>query len=406
MSLEEVAGGWRYVTRPEHDGLLRRFFEITERSRLSLAALETLAIVAYRQPITAPEISDLRGVNSSGVLKTLFDKKADHDRREEARRGHAVLLPDDARIPHSVRAQRPRRPAAAGRARQRFRGRARGLRAGRRRAGRTSPAAEVAPESVGRPIRMSEERLQKILSAAGLCSRREAEEWIEEGRVARQRREGVARQKADLARDAIRVDGKLLRPKDTPHRYVLLNKPKGYITTTDDPEGRPTVLSLIPPGPSERIEAGRPARPRFRRTADPDRRRRFRAGGRAPLERLAKNYRVKVWGEPSEKDLERLRRGNLDRRQANETVRDREPPHDDGQEAAGGKHLADGRSSRGAEPPDPEDVRPDRAPVSKLRRVAIGPIRDEKLRAGAFRALTREEIRKLVRNEKGPARNG
>ncbi len=75
VSLEEVAGGWRYVTRPEHDGLLRRFFEISERSRLSLAALETLAIIAYRQPITAPEISDLRGVNSSGVLKTLFDKK-------------------------------------------------------------------------------------------------------------------------------------------------------------------------------------------------------------------------------------------------------------------------------------------------------------------------------------------
>ncbi len=73
--LEEVAGGWRYVTRPEHDGLLRKFFEISERSRLSLAALETLAIIAYRQPITAPEISDLRGVNSSGVLKTLFDKK-------------------------------------------------------------------------------------------------------------------------------------------------------------------------------------------------------------------------------------------------------------------------------------------------------------------------------------------
>ena len=75
ISLEEVAGGWRYVTRAEHDGLLRRFFEITERSRLSLAALETLAIIAYRQPITAPEISELRGVNSSGVLKTLFDRK-------------------------------------------------------------------------------------------------------------------------------------------------------------------------------------------------------------------------------------------------------------------------------------------------------------------------------------------
>jgi segregation and condensation protein B len=73
--VERVGGGWRYVTKPEHDGLLRRFFEITERSKLSLAALEALAIIAYRQPITAPEISELRGVNSSGVLKTLFDKK-------------------------------------------------------------------------------------------------------------------------------------------------------------------------------------------------------------------------------------------------------------------------------------------------------------------------------------------
>jgi len=75
VRLEKVAGGWRYVTRPEFDGLLRRFHEVTERSRLSLAALETLAIIAYRQPITLPEIQDIRGVNSSSVLKTLFEKK-------------------------------------------------------------------------------------------------------------------------------------------------------------------------------------------------------------------------------------------------------------------------------------------------------------------------------------------
>jgi segregation and condensation protein B len=75
IRLERVGGGWRLVTRPEHDGLLRKFFEVSERSRLSLAALETLAIIAYRQPITAPEISDLRGVNSSAVIKTLFDKR-------------------------------------------------------------------------------------------------------------------------------------------------------------------------------------------------------------------------------------------------------------------------------------------------------------------------------------------
>src|SRR5262249_29773755 len=73
--LEKVAGGWRFVTRPEFDALLRRFHEVTERSRLSLAALETLAIIAYRQPITLPEIQEIRGVNSASVVKTLFEKK-------------------------------------------------------------------------------------------------------------------------------------------------------------------------------------------------------------------------------------------------------------------------------------------------------------------------------------------
>jgi segregation and condensation protein B len=75
IRLENVAGGWRYVTRPEFDSLLRRFHEVTERSRLSLAALETLAIIAYRQPITLPEIQDVRGVNSASVLTTLLEKK-------------------------------------------------------------------------------------------------------------------------------------------------------------------------------------------------------------------------------------------------------------------------------------------------------------------------------------------
>ena len=75
IRLESVAGGWRYVTRPEFDSLLRKYHEVTERSRLSLAALETLAIVAYRQPITLPEIQEIRGVNSSSVLTTLLEKK-------------------------------------------------------------------------------------------------------------------------------------------------------------------------------------------------------------------------------------------------------------------------------------------------------------------------------------------
>jgi segregation and condensation protein B len=74
VRLERVAAGWRYVTRPEFDSLLRKFHEVSERSRLSLAALETLAIIAYRQPITLPEIQEIRGVNCASVVKTLFEK--------------------------------------------------------------------------------------------------------------------------------------------------------------------------------------------------------------------------------------------------------------------------------------------------------------------------------------------
>jgi len=72
---EEVAGGVRLVTRPEMGPWLRRFFEVASGNKLSMAALETLAIVAYRQPITGPEIQELRTVSPVGVLKTLLEKR-------------------------------------------------------------------------------------------------------------------------------------------------------------------------------------------------------------------------------------------------------------------------------------------------------------------------------------------
>jgi segregation and condensation protein B len=75
LQVEEVAGGVRLVTRPELHGWLRRFFEVTGSGKLSMAALETLAIVAYRQPVTGPEIQELRSVNPAGVLKTLLEKR-------------------------------------------------------------------------------------------------------------------------------------------------------------------------------------------------------------------------------------------------------------------------------------------------------------------------------------------
>ena len=75
VSIEEVAGGLRLITRPELASYLKRLFDSSGRGRLSMAALETLAIVAYRQPVTGPEIQELRGVTSSGVLKTLLERR-------------------------------------------------------------------------------------------------------------------------------------------------------------------------------------------------------------------------------------------------------------------------------------------------------------------------------------------
>lgn len=73
--IDEVAGGLRLVTRPDLHGYLKRFFEVTSASKLSMPALETLAIIAYRQPITAPEIAELRNVASTGVVKKLLERR-------------------------------------------------------------------------------------------------------------------------------------------------------------------------------------------------------------------------------------------------------------------------------------------------------------------------------------------
>ena len=73
--LEQTAGGWRLATRPEHEPTLKKYFAKKGENRLSLAALETLAIVAYRQPVTAPEVSELRGVNTTGVIRTLLERR-------------------------------------------------------------------------------------------------------------------------------------------------------------------------------------------------------------------------------------------------------------------------------------------------------------------------------------------
>jgi segregation and condensation protein B len=76
LSIREVAGGFKLSTKPEHHEAVRRFVKnLNPPLKLSLPALETLAVIAYKQPITAPEIMEIRGVQGAGVLKTLVDRK-------------------------------------------------------------------------------------------------------------------------------------------------------------------------------------------------------------------------------------------------------------------------------------------------------------------------------------------
>jgi len=75
LEIREVAGGWRISTRPQHHDFIRKYLKTRPSARLSLPALETLAVIAYKQPITVPEILEIRGVSSSSAIKTLLEKR-------------------------------------------------------------------------------------------------------------------------------------------------------------------------------------------------------------------------------------------------------------------------------------------------------------------------------------------
>ncbi len=152
------------------------------------------------------------------------------------------------------------------------------------------------------------ERLQKILSQAGVASRRKAEEMIEQGRV--QVNGTVVTElgtKADGGRDHIRVDGKLLHGAER-LRYFVLNKPKGFVTTVKDPEGRPTVMQffekmrerLYPVGRLDYMSEGL-----LLVTNDGELANKLTKAGSG----VEKVYLVKVAGQPTESELEILRGG-------------------------------------------------------------------------------------------------
>ena len=75
LQLREVAGGWQFATRPQYHEHVRAFLKSRPSAKLSIASLETLAVIAYKQPVTVPEILEIRGVQSPSSIKTLLDKK-------------------------------------------------------------------------------------------------------------------------------------------------------------------------------------------------------------------------------------------------------------------------------------------------------------------------------------------
>ena len=251
-----------------------------------------------------------------------------------------------------------------------------------------------------------EERLQKILARAGVASRRKAEEMIEQGLVTVNGQVAGIGDKADPERDSIKVENRRIQPHTGEHRYLLLNKPKGVMSTLSDPEGRKTVLEFIPPA--------------FRKALVPVGRLDYYTEGLLLLtddgefaQRVAhprygsvKLYEVKVKGRPSETELDRLRAGILleGKKTAPAKITARRSPvahrrkRDDDE---GGENswwvvqLTEGRTRQIRE----MFIRIGH-PVQKLRRVAIGPLKDPNLPLGAVRELTAREVEMLLRNSR------
>jgi 23S rRNA pseudouridine2605 synthase len=155
---------------------------------------------------------------------------------------------------------------------------------------------------------MPAERLQKIIAAAGIASRRKAEEMITSGMVeVNGQTITELGSKADPERDHIRVNGKLLRGAER-QVYLLMNKPKGYVTTVSDPEGRPTVMNLLrgirervyPVGRLDYVSEGL-----LLLTNDGE----LAHGLTRASSHVQKVYLVKVAGVPDEAGLQKLRRG-------------------------------------------------------------------------------------------------
>jgi len=234
------------------------------------------------------------------------------------------------------------------------------------------------------------ERLQKILSQAGLASRRASEQLMLDGRVTVN---GVTVRelgtKADASRDDIRVDGRRVKIV-TGHRYLLLNKPRRYVTTRADDKHRPTVIDLLR-GVSEYVyPVGRldyESEGLLLLTNDGD----LAARLTHPRHGVARVYEARVLGVPDERDLARLSRGLIIDGRRTEAADITLLPHArDAKEATLVVTIREGRNRQVRRMCEAVGH-----PVTHLKRVAIGPIKDSTLKVGRWRELRPEEVQRL-----------
>ena len=236
------------------------------------------------------------------------------------------------------------------------------------------------------------ERLQKILSQAGVASRRASEQLMLDGRVsvngATVRELGT---KADPSRDDIRVDGRRIKVVEQ-HRYLLLNKPRGYVTTRSDPQRRPTVIDLLGGVREYVYPVGRldfESEGLLLLTNDGD----LAARLTHPSHGVARVYEARVLGVPDEHDLGRLTRGlTIDGRRTGPAEASLKPVRRGADEATLVLTLREGRNRQVRKMCDAIGH-----PVNQLRRVAIGPIRDPRLKPGTWRDLRDDEVAALRR---------
>jgi 23S rRNA pseudouridine2605 synthase len=248
------------------------------------------------------------------------------------------------------------------------------------------------------------ERLQKLIAAAGIASRRHAEQLIAAGEVSVNgkvvKELGV---KADPAVDHIKVRGKLINPllKEREKVYVLLNKPKGYLTSVSDDRGRPVVLELLPRSLGSLHPVGRldfNTEGLLLLTNDGE----FTNFITAARNGVQKIYEVKVKGAPGEAAIDRLRRGVVledgTRTAPAQITRTDETATNTWFEVI----LHQGRNQQIRRMFDLIGYS-----VLKLRRVQIGFLQDDRLRPGDWRLLTQAEVNRLQKKKERarPARS-